>query len=556
MEELHFYDKKERPWPNNRLKQGSIVGHVTPTTVRLWLRTSSQGDFVLLLSAEPLSKLGGAPTVADDGNGPELQSAQPFSRAAPALHSVHPFAPRFDTDNTTVVEISGLNPDRCYYYAVIQIKKLPDDVGATIAVDHAAWEHGHQGDCSFKTLPGQAERFCFGLYSCHMPYPKDSARSAFEARLWNLLFEELNFADARFVIAGGDQVYADGNDAVSIWQYLEKVRDQGPKLDDMVSWYRDIYRGYWGIQGVRAVQANFPHYMIWDDHEIMDGWGSYSDDELSNHLDTLFRREDKAENLKLARRMKAAATQVYDEYQHCHNPPTEAGQYDYYFDACGSDYFVLDMRGYRDFDGPDGLQILGRAQHARLDAWITSMSKSANKGPLFVVSTVPMVHLKDYVGNLADWLPILGARDDVRDHWEHDSHAGEYRSVLGKLFALSGAAGRPLLVLSGDVHVGAIFDLHHDQHPKARLFQVTSSAITYALLGNISRQILVKAIKTTGRLKNMNSVSYRCLHNYAGNNFAIITVDMADGTTSNVHVDITGLNSDGGFAESRRVSLL
>ena len=48
-----------------------------------------------------------------------------------------------------------------------------------------------------------------------------------------------------------------------------------PDEEEMLSWYRDIYRGYWGFESVQRVFESFPTYMIWDDHEIVNGWGSY-----------------------------------------------------------------------------------------------------------------------------------------------------------------------------------------------------------------------------------------------------------------------------------------
>ena len=45
-----FVFKTDRPWPNPPLEIGAIVGHATPDSVRLWLRTGRTGQFTLLLS--------------------------------------------------------------------------------------------------------------------------------------------------------------------------------------------------------------------------------------------------------------------------------------------------------------------------------------------------------------------------------------------------------------------------------------------------------------------------------------------------------------------------
>jgi hypothetical protein len=41
--------KSDRPWPNPGCGSGAIVGHATPTSVRLWFRTGGPGRFTLLL---------------------------------------------------------------------------------------------------------------------------------------------------------------------------------------------------------------------------------------------------------------------------------------------------------------------------------------------------------------------------------------------------------------------------------------------------------------------------------------------------------------------------
>ena len=225
------------------------------------------------------------------------------------------------------------------------------------------WELGVVNDHTFKTLPEDGAGpwdVTFGFYSCHMPFdPKYGSKA--DASMWGLMEDELKFSDARFVIGGGDQVYSDGTDYLSIWAWLKKVKDHNPSIADMRSWYRDIYRGYWGFPHVQAVHRQFPNYMIWDDHEIMDGWGSYTKDELSNELDSWFEWEDKEKNLLLANRMFDAAKKTYFEYQHSHNPDTPRDQYDYSFSNCGADYFFLDMRGMRNFERKSNA-VLGKKQ--------------------------------------------------------------------------------------------------------------------------------------------------------------------------------------------------
>ena len=135
----------------------------------------------------------------------------------------------------------------------------------------------------------------------------------------------------------------------------------------MLSWYRDIYCGYWGFPSVQEVFESFPTYMIWDDHEIGDGWGSHclgedgEGDGVSKMLPALAEKGlTRAEGREPAERMFWAASQAYEEYEHSHNPPTDAGVFAYSLRRGGCAYYVLEGRGQRDINR-ESFRVLGRS---------------------------------------------------------------------------------------------------------------------------------------------------------------------------------------------------
>ena len=123
---------------------------------------------------------------------------------------------------------------------------------------------GHNRLRSFRTPPAGDERrpFQVALFSCHMPY---RVSGLFRKRTdvgdidaWDFLAATLDRHrdDVDVVIAGGDQCYSDGAATLDIWKLLNRsMRREGgellPNERSMRSWYRDIYRGYWGFEGVR-----------------------------------------------------------------------------------------------------------------------------------------------------------------------------------------------------------------------------------------------------------------------------------------------------------------
>ena len=474
-----FIHKTERPWPNRRLKIAAIVGHTTATTSRIWVRTGAPGTFCLLyFRAEQ------APEKWFDEA--KAQTPFPIDQLPAGVRKSDEFDSVWDNDATAVVDLSDLAAGASWRYALCRL--APENSQSR----EARLVLGHDREYSFRT-PSPTRDFRFALFSCHMPFKagglfSDKTEIA-NMDIWDIMSRALrhrrdNGNDLDFVIAGGDQCYVDGIPTLDIWRYLNKVmRKEGgqilPSEETMTQWYRDIYRGYWGFDSVRRMFASLPTYMIWDDHELGDGWGSHKlPAELDEVLpDFVEKGISPDEGRELIARMGAAAKRVYCEYQHCHNPPTPSGQFDYHFRHKDCGFYVLDGRGHRDIGRPT-FRVLGEEQMRRFEGAVGDFVDSGIKC-LFVVSAVPVLHTAAAIVDRAEGYVMdkLNLTDDLRDAWEHPLHDEERRELLRILFAAA-AKGVRVAVLSGDVHVSAAFKISDG---KSAIFQLTSSAVTYNL---------------------------------------------------------------------------
>jgi phosphodiesterase/alkaline phosphatase D-like protein len=80
----------------------------------------------------------------------------------------------------------------------------------------------------------------------------------------------------------GDQMYSDYPPELSLLNecYFPQVAPPGRgKLQDCTpgevrTLYQQRYRLFWNIPEWKVIQAEWPCYMIWDDHDIIDNWGS------------------------------------------------------------------------------------------------------------------------------------------------------------------------------------------------------------------------------------------------------------------------------------------
>ena len=528
--ELAFYDREDHPWRNPLLERTAIIGHTTINTCKVWVRVRAAGKYKIVCSSDKkdLSLLN--LTTIDT-----LKSSE------------KPLDISKDNDFTGVFELDRLDPDTTYYYAVLNITD-----------NQPVIEIGKDNLLRFKTKPDKTNEVVFGLFSCHMPYKKNG--DLVNMHMWDSFYEMLNNYEAHFVIGAGDQVYTDGNKNVSIWNWLEKVEDDLLKKENdeqhkiMMSWYRDIYRGYWGHLPIRKVFRQFPVYMIWDDHEIMDGWGSYTKEELADHLDTIWEWQNTEGNIELANKMRKAAEKVYEEYQHSHNPTTHKGdeprEFDYSHKCDFCSFYTFDMRGHRDYNRKTDDKVLGKEQLDRFMKWLENQEVSDSK-IVFIISPVPVVHSSSFIVNTAD-LYLLGIADDFRDEWEHESNWTERDKILDAVFDFSVKHNKKVIFLSGDVHLGAAFKLTRKSQEKAEVYQLTSSGITYAKAPTKLLKLTVKDKGDLGYFKNdekgdeiasPKKTKYKLLNLCDTNNFAIVRAK-SDGGEIKVFWDLYGSTDD------------
>jgi alkaline phosphatase D len=182
--------------------------------------------------------------------------------------------------------------------------------------------------------------------------------------------EVLRAEDARFLLLVGDQIYSDGIPNLNV-----RNRAESGSLDPahLTEYYRQLYRGYFNEAGFRSILELVPSYMIWDDHDILDNWGSFPQ---PNDFE---------------RSAFAAATRAYLAYQHLHNPGAtlrDQPPFCYSFWYADVGFLVLDLRSQRDFDAG---RVIGEEQWDKLESFLAEATEGETR-TVFVVVTIPVVH--------------------------------------------------------------------------------------------------------------------------------------------------------------------
>lgn len=541
---MPLVDPRSNEYAVNKLTSGSIVGHTTSHSCRLWIRNYAEGRWSLIWSEQPL------PGDLRQLDGLSIDDYLQVHGIDASNRIEHDFS--FDSHLTHCFELDKLKPDTRYWYALVSDDRTLERRS----------EIGFDQPPSFLTQAEGTFDFSFGFYSCHDPF---AANGNFGA--WPQLQERLQQVRARFVIGGGDQIYVDSQDRKwfpDIWEWLRDNRqalletytgsdgtlDRAGIQRYILDLYRWYYRVYWSFPHLRRVYASYPQYMIWDDHEIMDGWGSRTREERLRIVARALSHGERQTAQMLVDMMWQAARTAYYEYAHSHNPPTPikldkpaSCQWDYLFEQGGVPFFVFDSRGHHDVERKEFRQ-LGKAQFKRFSQWL--QQACAGSSPLlFAVLPVPIVHWKAMLvqaGTLID-----SAKDDVLDEWEHRSNHKERNLILDTLFGALHACGKSLILLSGDVHSAAAFRLHHDDFPQGKVFQITSSAISRPPVGKLARV----GLAGSGRMSGHEHIYQEALFGHTEqNNFAILHVQ-----DSRVSVEFQWIGGENGETCSRTLAL-
>ena len=296
-----------------------IIGHVSDSKARIWVRGSSERPVAFLSYG-----------LEDDTS----QEAIPLS-----LEERHAY--------TGVIELEGLEPSRRYSCEVSFRARVDSSPSARLKPRY------NKG--KFRTAPPEGTdvelNFIFGSCNLHSLGIVSSPDPAYE-RIGELVQEK----NADFMIHCGDQIY-----------YDLPIPVIAPDIDQ----YRNKYLDAWGdSEPTAALLTQLPHYMILDDHEIMDDFAN-DKDVMIGSLDYI----------------KTVALKAYREFQHIHNPQVYGNDSLYYSFSFGQyQFFVLDIRTERYKKSP-GIQMIGEQQMQRFFNWLQT-HKDAVK---FVVTSGPFV---------------------------------------------------------------------------------------------------------------------------------------------------------------------
>lgn len=308
----------------------------------------------------------------------------------------------------------------------------------------------------------EADRFSFLAFSCNEPFSTSHTSNgnvgifARDISLWLRMTARARGEDSRgqlpfrpsFVLGLGDQVYVDPDPKETApLSFFTGIRsDKFLVKNDVDSLYaalETVYRFNFGLPPVDSAFSRLPSHMMWDDHEIRDGWGSQRDESDS----------DMASYFRVARHAFIAHQMIRS------SPPgllTQVG-YDSLVAGNGSLHHQFDHGDRSHFLMLDSRSTRGRGSIFDAEAesavrrWLSKGDVS--RGDLFVLTVgvplFPTRRISKIRGEL---------EDDLRDGWDSKENAASRAALLQLLEQhFTRYRNDRLLVLSGDVHYSSLF---------------------------------------------------------------------------------------------------
>lgn len=330
---------------------------------------------------------------------------------------------------------------------------------------------------------------CFGFSSIGA-----MKKIAVKDAMWQVLHREHKIKPYHLMMMGGDQVYAD-----SIWEAVPalktwfdlpiKKRVQAPfpaetrKLVE--KFYFDLYCERWSQATVAAVMSQVPSLMMWDDHDIFDGWGSYPPEQQACPVFQGIWKEAR-DHFRLFQ------LQAKDDSDLGEGTPL-LGKLGFTYAQRINDVAIvaLDMRSERTQEQVMSLETWNRIQewmYAELPAGkdaggVVTRGRCQH---LLVMSSIPVVYVNSNMLEAAfGWLPgQQDLEDDFKDQWLSRTHQEERLRLIHRLLKFSKETGCRVTIVSGDVHVAGIGYIQSErdgaQHDEANVVnQLISSAMVH-----------------------------------------------------------------------------
>lgn len=334
---------------------------------------------------------------------------------------------------------------------------------------------------------------------------------------WNQLIK----SRPNYLFLIGDQVYSDSiysdlkKGEINFIKRLKNHYSDTTLNDEIDAFFLNLYIKSWNKPYLEIALATIPNVMIWDDHDIIDGYGSF-DCSIQNTLIPLFEVARKYYLLFQLRTLQNTALISS-------NGNTDLNQW-----LILRKYLLVlpDTRTHR-----TKKNVLIQSQYDLFKSKFKTAIPKDDLSLLFVLP-VPIAHLDfytfvEYILRFHD--KLKGSQfdkfraHDAIDHWDHRYHKREQKQMMDLMFdSAEKIKAKKMIIVSGDVHSAGASTIYKISTLKRFGTQLITSPIVNKPSPKLLR-FFAKRIKHIGKytcvLKNYGKSSKKL---FTRRNFLII----------------------------------
>ncbi len=347
------------------------------------------------------------------------------------------------------------------------------------------------------TIPGQSTRLRLAYTSANGIADDYGVSSLPEGPggMWKQMLKLHAENPYHILIQGGDQIcadnlWADCNALVQWWMLPESTRYSQPftriMADQAMDYYFNAYCVAMAKPEYAQAMAVIPSVMMWDDHDIFDGWGS---------------RPEVEHTSQVYRGLFAVARRQFSLFQlgAAIRDPLECvwgsgiGTFTQGFRVGDIGLLVLDLRSDRTRD-----QVLSEATWQELPGWLARFQGCKQ---VLLSSSVPLAFVgMGWLERAVNFLrPGSHVDDDLRDQWRSPAHQDEWLRLLKVLSDFSLRNRCRLTVLSGEVNVGAAAIIRGGG---VDIWQLISSGVVHPPLNAVTTAVLRQLVRSPERVSD------------------------------------------------------
>ncbi|OAQ22339.1 hypothetical protein K457DRAFT_143499 [Linnemannia elongata AG-77] len=385
--------------------------------------------------------------------------------------------------------IDGYNQSIFWRFALV----IPQDPQATKKITYSI----NGGPNYWFFVAGRSESFRWMFYSCNgFSSATDSVAIGGANPLWNDALAKHTEHPYHVMIGGGDQLYCDSIlEEPEMKEWLSGTIPEREKAICKPHWIQAIEKYYfnryctWFSQGTYGqALAAIPTINMWDDHDTIDGYGSYPESTMKCSVLTT---------------LGAVSRRFYLLFQH-HTTPSLVPHHGFFSAGVGENILTS--------LGPSTSMLVLDARSERTKNLVCSdqtydlaFAKMYNEIPqgtrhLLVQIGVPiayprLVFAENLMGSVGNVLGGLASAksvvnkingepellDDLNDHWTAKAHKQERNRFITRLQNYANDRKIRVTFISGDVHCAGVGRFTAKISPPEKdpqlMYQVISSAI-------------------------------------------------------------------------------